>query len=307
MEFSDLNYHWFNRPDFDEVVASMSLTDSDLEKVLTFRENGYLVIDTEIKEDIFHRVIQDTAVQYKGAEHETKRALNAWRHNKDIRSISTNTEIQCLLSLLYQRTPIPFQSINFNVGSEKLPHSDAIHFNTFPEGFLCAVWVALEDIHENNGPIVLYPGSHKLPYATILDVGKKAYQAKQVYDFYADYESYVEVLLQKTNLHPVTITLKKGQALIWSANMLHAGARIKDKEATRYSQVTHYYFDNCVYYGPLFSDVPLGKIHYWELTDINTGKPVIHKYMKDPVDIYPSKWQQLWNVLKSSKPDNFIY
>ena len=32
-----------------------------------------------------------------------------------------------------------------------------------PEGFMCGVWVALEDMDMENGPLVYYPGSHKLP------------------------------------------------------------------------------------------------------------------------------------------------
>ena len=32
-----------------------------------------------------------------------------------------------------------------------------------PEGFMCGVWVALEDMDMDNGPLVYYPGSHQLP------------------------------------------------------------------------------------------------------------------------------------------------
>ena len=47
--------------------------------------------------------------------------------------------------------------------------------------------------------------------------------------------------------------LKKGQALIWSANLLHGGGEHRDKTRTRHSQVTHYYFEGCQYYMPLES------------------------------------------------------
>ena len=40
-------------------------------------------------------------------------------------------------------------------------------------------------------------------------------------------------------------TIRKGQALIWSANLLHGGAPQRDRSRTRHSQVTHYYFEGC--------------------------------------------------------------
>jgi hypothetical protein len=45
----------------------------------------------------------------------------------------------------------------------------------------------------------------------------------------------------------------KGQALIWAANLLHGGSVQHDPARTRWSQVTHYYFRDCIYYTPAFS------------------------------------------------------
>ena len=49
-------------------------------------------------------------------------------------------------------------------------------------------------------------------------------------------------------------------ALIWAANLLHGGAPILDPSATRWSQVTHYFFDNCAWYRPMASHVLPGSI-----------------------------------------------
>src|SRR5215207_9806689 len=75
------------------------------------------------------------------------------------------------LQELYQRKPLPFQTLNFPVGTEQQPHSDTIHFNSIPAGFMCGVWIALEDMDENNGTLIFYPQSHKLPEATMRDAG----------------------------------------------------------------------------------------------------------------------------------------
>jgi hypothetical protein len=307
MDISRLNYLWLDSPFFDDILKELNLTEAERMKVMTFKEDGYLIIETGIDEAKMDRIIHNTKVRYAGAEHETKRALDAWKSNADIQSIASLPLVYDVLRLLYQREPIPFQSINFNIGSEKMAHSDAIHFHSVPEGFMCGVWIALEDIHARNGPIELYPGSHKLPYVTMSDVGKLAKNATTTYEFYADYEKYVENLVAKLGLKSKQIHLKKGQAIIWASNMLHSGSAILDRSLTRYSQVTHYYFENCMYYGPLFSDVPLGKLYYWKVVDIKTGKQVAHNYLGETIETHPGKLQKIYNIITEKTRSEFLY
>ena len=97
---------------------------------------------------------------------------------------------------------------------------------------------------------------------------------------YSDfYEDFIEEVVQSQHLQKSTLSVKKGQALIWAANLLHGGDKIKQAGSTRYSQVTHYYFEDCVYYTPLFSDLGIKKMHMRQITDITTGKPVQNKYL----------------------------
>jgi hypothetical protein len=41
---------------------------------------------------------------------------------------------------------------------------------------------------------------------------------------------------------------------VWSANLLHGGSPQRDKNRTRKSQVTHYFFEGCKYYTPAISE-----------------------------------------------------
>jgi ectoine hydroxylase-related dioxygenase (phytanoyl-CoA dioxygenase family) len=36
---------------------------------------------------------------------------------------------------------------------------------------MCGVWVALEDIDMGNGPLIYYPGSHRVPEVTMKELG----------------------------------------------------------------------------------------------------------------------------------------
>jgi hypothetical protein len=75
------------------------------------------------------------------------------------------------------------------------------------------------------------------------------------------------------------LTRIRSPALIWAANLLHGGSRQRDPNATRWSQVTHYFFENCCYITPMHSDVMIGKLQVRELTDIATGERVPNIYI----------------------------
>ena len=83
-----------------------------------------------------------------------------------------------------------------------------------------------------------------------------------------------DALLEAKGLEPERFLARKGQALIWVSTILHGGDRQLNKEKTRWSQVTHYFFEDCAYYTPFFSDPFHGGILYREPTDVCTGEPM---------------------------------
>jgi ectoine hydroxylase-related dioxygenase (phytanoyl-CoA dioxygenase family) len=160
------------------------------------------------------------------------------------------------LKTLYQREPRPFQTLNFKVGTQQRPHSDAVHFNTEPAGYMCGVWVAMEDIGDDSGPLVYYPGSHKLPYASPQEVGidvAPGQAAVSHEEYQARYEPYIEQLIERQGLEPHYATLRKGEAMVWAANLLHGGSPVRVPGRTRRSQVTHYTFEGARLWTPLLS------------------------------------------------------
>ncbi|MBK8816878.1 MAG: phytanoyl-CoA dioxygenase family protein [Methylococcaceae bacterium] len=245
-----------------------------------FAKEGYLVLPKAIPETDVDSLVATLKAQHEGKTYEQwRRVQDAWREITLVKQIACDRKILTLLEILYQRKPIPFQTLNFSLGSEQKIHSDCIHFSAKPERYMCGVWVALEDIDENNGPLIYYPESHTLPIVTMEDLGIDGSKTPLNYEAYRLYENYIEDMLVGLKLKPLSLDIKKGDALIWSANLLHGGAPIRDKTKTRFSQVTHYYFDNCLYYTPLFSNTFQGKLFYRQIVDIETGTPVANKYL----------------------------
>lgn len=52
---------------------------------------------------------------------------------------------------------------------------------------MCDVWTALEDVHEDNGPLHYYTKSHKLPFYEMIDMGVRGSKSKQMKNEYMDY------------------------------------------------------------------------------------------------------------------------
>ena len=177
--------------------------------------------------------------------------MDAWRISDNVKALALAPKILPLLEELYGRTPKPFQTLNFLWGTEQAAHSDAIHFNSNPAGFMCGAWTALEDIDMDSGPVVYYPGSHRLPEVTMDEIGEDADEAQ--------YSEYVADLIKREGLEPHYATIRKGEVFIWAANLLHGGSPRKDPSHTRRSQVTHYFFAGCKYWTPLLSKD--GEVH----------------------------------------------
>lgn len=222
------------------------------EQVSSFHERGILRVDFGFDDNMLDSIIEEVDGLYDNAYRENPliptRVQDAWKQVDASRQLAVHEDVVSALGQLVGRKALPFQTLNFPIGTSQYAHSDTIHFNTVPEGFMAGVWVALEDIDLDNGPLIYYPGSHKLPYYSMQDLG-----LEPGYRHYHEYEQCIQDVIANENLQPEYGEVKKGEAIIWHANLLHGGAPRKDLDRTRHSQVTHYYFEGCKYYTPMES------------------------------------------------------
>lgn len=295
-----MNLPWVDSPFFEQILNQSNLDQETQKLVKQFADEGYVIIDDLGIENIAEtadRIVQDLTPIYghKGKVESAwiyhDRIQDAWTFNQDVKTIATAPKIINLLKTLYQREPIPFQTLNFRFGTQQSTHSDSIHFSSVPARFMCGVWVAIEDIDANNGPLHYYPGSHKLPIFDLNDLGITGSYQNKPYDIYPIYEEFLQSLIEHNGLKKAELYVKKGQALIWAANLLHGGSPVLDKTRTRYSQVTHYYFSDCMYYIPLLSDPFLHRIHFKEVRNIITEKVVNHIYNGEEIQVNPEEYE----------------
>ncbi len=277
-------------PFFDDIFGSMDIPDDYRRIARDLRDRGFAVLDFPDPDicRIADEIKQSLAPRYDWPSWDTTdranlRIQDAWTFDANVARLAANAKIVELLTLLYGRRAWPFQTLNFPVGTQQHFHSDSIHFSSFPERFMCGVWVALEDVDLENGPLLYYPGSHKWPIYSREHIGQRT-------DFSGrsptqeDWEPLWRSLVRAHGVEAQRFLPKRGQALIWAANLLHGGDVHNDKGRTRWSQVTHYYFDDCAYYTPMMTDLPEGKIDFRHVRDIETGKPMHNSYLGRAID-----------------------
>ena len=148
---------------------------------------------------------------------------------------------------------------------------------------MCGVWLAMEDIGPDAGPLFYYPGSHRWPIVSNALIGRRGFGG-DLNSAQDPYGPAWRALCEAHSAQEDVFLARKGQALIWCANLLHGGSRQHDPRLTRWSQVTHYYFDDCIYYTPAFSDEALGRLQMRDLVAVSDGQPRPNSYLGEVVE-----------------------
>jgi hypothetical protein len=154
------------------------------------------------------------------------------------------------------------------------PHNDSTGFVTEPRGARLRVWIALEDIHADSGPVYFVAGSHHRITATLeedilqdhpelRETLKKHSEATSVQAFEeamkvvpAYVAARIESQIQELGLDKVSPSLKKGDAVIFDVDTVHGSSPWIDGTLTRkhlivtWSAFSACWFGPRVYWGP---------------------------------------------------------
>ena len=180
----------------------------------------------------------------------------------EVRNLALSEPLTELLSGLLDGAPLICNSLNFIWGSQQPDHVDSWFMpapaRSEPEPIPPQPWwrpkspdppepwdfnsrlavssVCLEDVHPDAGPLVYYPGSHKIPPYRFPNGGFAALQG--------DTESsrfYVHGGIKKAGLRREEFLGNAGDVFLWHGQLVHGGSAIKDPSRTRRTLVTHYW------------------------------------------------------------------
>lgn len=241
---------WFDREDADAHVQRLldagHIDAGEAEALRGFVRDGYLVLEGGIEDELVERALADMqrAVDegYQGYRYGDSQRLEQM-HNvfPAMRELWLHPRVLRLLGLVFDEPARPCQSLGYVFGSQQDAHQDTIHLTPFPAGYMCGVWMALEDVQPGSGELVVYPGSHRLPRVRMHESGCAKVEGPDWSGFGATVVRRWGELLEAGGFQPMPYLAKRGSVLIWHENLMHAGSVRRDKSLSRRSVVTHHF------------------------------------------------------------------
>ncbi len=279
---ANMNLPWVESPFFYKELETKNLSEESKKLATEYHENGFVVVPGLFNEALIDSVKTearqafDPSVPLKTYRDE-RRIQDLWMVSEPVKQLACHQKLIDILEMLYGREAIPFQTLNFCVGTQQRAHSDTIHFSSLPARYMCGAWVALEDITPDNGAVFYYPKSQNMPEYNFAQITEGAGDAS--YEAYKEYEDFIESIVAQFGYEKKAFYAKKGDCLIWSSNIIHGGSKVEKPGSSRWSQVTHYYFKDCIYYTPMLSNMVTNELFLRNgLVNIRTGKVVPQRY-----------------------------
>lgn len=255
---------WLDREDAAHAIASRwaagQLDEAQAVRCTEFCVRGWTVLRGAIEDELTGAIAAELDQHLAACEQLPRDELSASLQNLFPRLPATrramcHATLRDELGRLLGVRALPYQSLHLPVSSEHEAHSDEILMSTRPRGYMAAAWIALEDVGPEQGPVVLWPGSHYLPYLSARAVGvpetQDAGARRRHYD--AHYFERAREQAEGYGVPPEPFTGRRGDVLIWHQALLHATVAPTRPGATRRSLVLHYFGEGAEHYSDLYA------------------------------------------------------
>ena len=267
LDFDPATLPWIDKPeaDVDRYVANAdtSALGYDLrEKLLQWKNFGYTVFEQAVSPALVDAYLADmeefkdrheefsTVVESSAHGHSTAKApkrddLEDFQvrfcdlHNNLVsgKKLGLNPKIVSFLAHIFRDKVVMMQSLTFLRSSEQWAHQDYAYVVAAIPSHLAACWIALEDVHADAGPLMYYPGSHRIPK---FDFGNGLFLTPESKFHEAEFLAHIQAQCKALGLQEVTFLPKKGDMFVWHAALAHGGTPIRNRALTRKSFVCHY-------------------------------------------------------------------
>ena len=109
-------------------------------QVEQFRSRGFVVLDLGLNEGQLQSIIDKVEPLYPEDRLQNPtapaRVQDAWKHVEEVRELAISPTVLGALEQLFGRAALPFQTLNFPIGTRQRTHSDTVHFDSRPSGFM---------------------------------------------------------------------------------------------------------------------------------------------------------------------------
>jgi len=241
---------WFDREDakthLENKAANNSFVKEHQQKLSEFLDNGFMVLEGWLDDDFIDKLNSDIddAVAKKVQGYEvgsSQRIMGLHSSHKHINHLWKYPKVLEMLSHIFEDEARPCQTLTYVYGSQQSYHQDTVHLTPFPAGYMCGVWVALEDIQVGSGELRVLKGSHRLPRIYRETVDCPQVINNQWDEFAKTVDLKWQDMIADQRFEEMPYLAKKGDILIWHENLMHGGSLRENMEQSRRSIVSHYF------------------------------------------------------------------
>ena len=234
--------------------------------------NGWVIIKKAISEQLINSLLDDL-YEFRNKCNETKdeygfgkRICQFHLANRNSLQVALNPKIQDFMSYIFSSQPVLFGSLSFEVGTEESAHRDNIFSYTRPKDSMVGIWVALEDVSPDAGPLFYYDSSHKWPEISAGNILRRypemnptrerirlgeVNESERV-DFInlmeARWQELLEEKIALLGAKPKLVLIGKGDVIMWHGLLVHGGLSRLNRSLTRNSMAAHFISKNCSFY-----------------------------------------------------------
>lgn len=256
---------WIDRKDFSEQLAKRIGNGKVPERLATavreFERNGFVVLNRAVPEDELARYEQRISAGFseghpallaqnpgdsttrpptKGMNPRGVRIVDCYAALPEALDVLSAPRLVEFLELLFEERPKLFQSLSFHTGSEQPLHQDTAYVVVNRPMELVGCWIALEDVRAGSGELQYRVGSHRLPDYPFAH-GRK--HLRETEDGTTEHAAWLTWLAEESERrgYPLqSFFARRGDILLWHADLAHGGAPIADPGSTRKSLVGHF-------------------------------------------------------------------
>jgi len=215
-------------------------------------ENGVVIIKDFVNNDVCDKIIRDFNKCVNNMNENEKiytesgnysRLYNLNLTSENLNKLLFDDKLMKILDKYFNHRTALNSTIFFHEGSQQPIHRDTPYFWSEPNGGkFVGVWFALEDIDATNGKLEYFPKGHKIKVDYVKFANENQNMSpKNLSDSFGNY---IHALCIKEGLNLVSPDIKKGDVIIWHAELPHGGTKITEIGKTRYSCVAHYLPEN---------------------------------------------------------------
>lgn len=181
--------------------------------------------------------------------------FNPHRHDRVAWNLATHPPLVAALTQVLGDKPMICQSMFFFASSLTRPHQDEFYMAPSPRP-LVGMWIALQHVTPDDGPIAVIPGSQRGPFIAAAELDGQWWKDRAVWTAYFD-----KVARFADTSKLVSVTVQAGDVILFDGRVIHAGQPPRTPDRPRHSFVSHHHRADAI------------------LDDHNNGEPVVSQPM----------------------------